>query len=110
MTGVIGGVIGGHWRDKHIRKVTDAIVDEQGNVVEAKIVSGPTPADRVSAGSSEKWKYEPTYLNDQPVPVQLNVTVTIPAERVVRKELDGGRRNVVEVAALFCQKQFLRKV
>jgi hypothetical protein len=23
-----------------------------------------------------KWRYEPTYLNDQPAPVQLNVTVT----------------------------------
>ncbi len=56
--------------------VIDAIVDEQGNVVEAKIVSGPPLLIGSALEAVRKWKYEPTYLNDQPVPVQLNVTVT----------------------------------
>ena len=54
----------------------DAILDEQGNVVEAKIVSGPPLLIQSALDAVKKWKYEPTYLNDQPVPVQLNVTVT----------------------------------
>jgi TonB family protein len=56
--------------------VIDAIVDEQGNVVEAKIVSGPSLLIGSAPEAVRKWKYEPTYLNDQPVPVQRNVTVT----------------------------------
>jgi len=45
-------------RQIHMQRtvVIDAIVDEQGNVVEAKIVPGPTPADRRSAGSSQKME------------------------------------------------------
>jgi periplasmic protein TonB len=56
--------------------IIDAVLDEQGNVVEAKIVSGPPLLIQSALDAVKKWKYEPTYLNDQPVPVQLNVTVT----------------------------------
>ncbi len=64
-------------RQTHVQGVViiDAIVDEQGNVVEAKIVSGPPLLIQSALDAVKKWKYEPTYLNDQPVPVQLNVTV-----------------------------------
>jgi protein TonB len=65
-------------RQVHVQGVViiDAILDEQGNVVEAKIVSGPPLLIQSAMDAVKKWKYEPTYLNDQPVPVQLNVTVT----------------------------------
>jgi TonB family protein len=56
--------------------VCDAIVDEQGNVVETKIVSGPPLLIGSSLETVRKWRYEPTYLNDQPVSVRVNVTVT----------------------------------
>ena len=56
--------------------IIDAIVDEQGNVVEAKVVSGQPLLIQSALDAVRKWRYEPTYLNDQPVPVQLNVTVT----------------------------------
>jgi TonB family protein len=56
--------------------VCDAIVDEQGNVVEAKIVSGPPLLIGSALETVRKCRYEPTYLNDQPVPVRVNVTVT----------------------------------
>jgi protein TonB len=56
--------------------VCDAIVDEQENVVEAKIVSGPPLLIGSALEAVRKWRYEPTYLNDQPVPVRVNVTVT----------------------------------
>jgi periplasmic protein TonB len=65
-------------RQTHMQGVViiDAILDEQGNVMEAKIVSGPPLLIQSALDAVKKWKYEPTYLNDQPVPVQLNVTVT----------------------------------
>ncbi len=56
--------------------IIDAVVDEQGNVVEAKIRSGPPLLLQSALDAVRQWKYEPTYLNDQPVSVQLTVTVT----------------------------------
>jgi protein TonB len=56
--------------------IIDAILDEQGNVIEAKVTSGPPLLIQSALDAVRKWRYEPTYLNDQPVPVQLNVTVT----------------------------------
>ena len=55
--------------------VIEAIISEQGDVVEMKVVSGPPLLIQAALDAVRRWKYEPTYLNDQPVPVQLNVTV-----------------------------------
>ena len=55
--------------------IVDAILDEQGNVIEMKVVSGPPLLIQAALDAVGRWKYEPTYLNDEPVPVQLNVTV-----------------------------------
>ena len=55
--------------------VIDAILDEHGDVVEMKVVSGPPLLIQAALDAVRRWKYEPTYLNDQPVPVQMNVTV-----------------------------------
>lgn len=55
--------------------VIDAIIDEHGNVIEAKAVSGPPLLIQAALDAVRQWKYQPTYLNDEPVPVQLNVSV-----------------------------------
>src|ERR1700674_588078 len=54
----------------------DAILDEQGNVIEMKIISGPPLLYQAALDALKKWKYEPTYLNDQPIAVQMIVTIT----------------------------------
>jgi periplasmic protein TonB len=54
----------------------DAILDEQGNVVDMKIVSGPALLQQAALDALKKWKYEPTYLNDRPISVELIVTIT----------------------------------
>jgi len=54
----------------------DAVLDENGSVVEMKVVSGPALLYQAALEALRKWKYEPTYLNDQPIAVQLIVTVT----------------------------------
>lgn len=56
--------------------VIDAIIDEQGNVTEMKVVSGPPLLIHAAVDAVRQWKYQPTYLNEQPVSVQLNVMVT----------------------------------
>ena len=55
--------------------IVDAIIDEHGDVIEVKVVSGPPLLIQSAMDAVRHWKYEPTYLNDEPVPVQLNVTV-----------------------------------
>lgn len=54
----------------------DAILDERGNVQEMKIVSGPPLLYQAALEALRRWRYEPTYLNDQAIPVQLLVTIT----------------------------------
>lgn len=56
--------------------VVDAILDEQGNVMEMKIVSGPPLLYQAAMDALKQWKYEPTYLNETPISVQMIVNVT----------------------------------
>ena len=65
-------------RQTHMQGVViiEAVLDEQGNVEEMKVVSGPPLLIQAALDAVKRWKYEPTYLNEQPVAVQLNVTVT----------------------------------
>ena len=60
----------------------DAVLDDQGNVVEMRIVSGPPLLYEAALRALKTWKYEPVYLNDQPISVQMIVTITF--------QLDSG--------------------
>jgi periplasmic protein TonB len=65
-------------RDAHItgEVVIDAVLDEHGNVTEMKVLSGPPLFYSAALEALSQWKYEPTYLNDEPISVQLIVTIT----------------------------------
>jgi outer membrane biosynthesis protein TonB len=52
------------------------VIDTEGNVVEMQVISGPPLLIHAALDAVRQWKYEPTYLNDQPIAVQLIVTVT----------------------------------
>ena len=54
----------------------DAILDEAGNVINMKVVSGHPLLYQAAVDALKKWKYEPTYLNDRPIAVELIVTIT----------------------------------
>jgi protein TonB len=54
----------------------EAVIDEHGNVVQMKAVSGSGILIPSAMRAVAQWKYEPTYLNGQPYPVTLTVTVT----------------------------------
>jgi periplasmic protein TonB len=56
--------------------VIEAVLDESGNVVEMKVVSGHGLLIPAALAAVAQWKYEPTYLNDQPVAVQMYINVT----------------------------------
>jgi periplasmic protein TonB len=54
----------------------DAILDEQRNVIDMKVFSGPPLLYQAALDALKKWKYEPTYLKDQPIAVEMIVTIT----------------------------------
>jgi periplasmic protein TonB len=55
--------------------VVDAVIDEQGNVVQAHVVSGHPLLVAAALRAVLQWKYAPTSLNGQPISVELQVQV-----------------------------------
>lgn len=56
--------------------VLDAVIDTEGNVVNVSVVSGHPLLMKEAINCVRQWKYEPTYLNDEPIAVQLIVKVS----------------------------------
>ena len=55
--------------------VIDAIIDEHGNVVQEKVVSGHPLLVQAALNAVSERKYEPTILDGEPTPVDLRVEV-----------------------------------
>jgi periplasmic protein TonB len=53
----------------------EAIIDENGDIVQAHAVDGPALLIGAALQAVTQWKYEPTTLNGQPVSVQMTVYV-----------------------------------
>jgi len=53
----------------------EAEIDEEGNVANLKIVSGPPLLVHAAAQAVKQWKYSPTLLNGEPRTVLATVTV-----------------------------------
>jgi protein TonB len=51
------------------------LVDEQGNVADVKILRGHPLLNQAAVEAVKQWKYSPTLLNGEPVPVVATVTV-----------------------------------
>ena len=56
--------------------VIDAVVDANGNVAKMQPVSGQRLLVAAAMDAVRQWKYQPTLLNGQPIPVIVRVTVT----------------------------------
>lgn len=59
----------------HGAVMIEAMIDEKGNVVNARAVQGHPLLIPEALRTVMLWKYEPTYLNGVPFPVQMTVTV-----------------------------------
>jgi protein TonB len=55
--------------------VVNAVIDEHGNVVQARAVNGHPLLIPAALKAVLQWKYEPTLLNGTPVAVEMEVTV-----------------------------------
>jgi protein TonB len=55
--------------------IISAVIDTKGNVVNMKVVSGPALLYEAAMKALAQWKFEPTYLNGEPVAIRWNATV-----------------------------------
>jgi periplasmic protein TonB len=55
--------------------VLSAIINEQGEVTELKVVTGPPLLFNAALNAVQQWKFQPTYLNGHPWPVAHEITV-----------------------------------
>jgi protein TonB len=55
--------------------VLDALIDEEGNVSSVKVLSGHNLLVDAAVEAVKHWKYSPTVLNGEPVPILATVTV-----------------------------------
>ncbi len=55
--------------------IIDAVIDEQGDIVRARVLEGPPLLVAAALEAVTRWKYEPTYLDGQPVEIETHVEV-----------------------------------
>jgi protein TonB len=55
--------------------VVEATVTADGSVDQVKVISGPPLLSEAAVAAVSRWKYEPTYLNGQAVPVILTARI-----------------------------------
>jgi protein TonB len=55
--------------------ILDAIIDEQGDVTQVRVISGPALLLASALKAVSERKYAPTILDGQPVSIRLNVTI-----------------------------------
>src|SRR5215472_192332 len=55
--------------------VIDTAVDQKGKITSARVVSGPAMLRQAALDALRQWKYAPSMLNGEPVPVQVTVRI-----------------------------------
>ena len=54
--------------------VINAVIDTTGRPTKLMVVSGPTLLQRAALNSFREWRYEPAYLDDESVPVEILIS------------------------------------
>jgi protein TonB len=61
--------------------ILETIIDASGNVQGLRILRSVPLLDKAAMAAVRQWKYEPTRLNGQPVPIVMTVTVRFVLDR-----------------------------
>jgi len=61
--------------------IIDATIDEQGQVVDARVLRSIPLLDEAAVSAVRRWKFSPTLLNGVPVPIVMTVTVNFQLTR-----------------------------
>jgi TonB family protein len=71
--------------------IVTATADEQGNIVDVKVLKGHPLLDTAAIDAVRQWRYQPTLLNGEAIPVVFTVTVIF--------NLAGGPTTIVTLDA-----------
>jgi TonB family protein len=55
--------------------ILQTTIDQKGNVVNAKVISGPVMLRQPALDALKRWRYAPSTLNGQPISVAMSVTI-----------------------------------
>jgi TonB family protein len=55
--------------------IIQTTIDQKGNVVNTKVVSGPVMLRQPALDALKRWRYSPSTLNGQPISVAMSVTI-----------------------------------
>lgn len=55
--------------------VLEAVIDEEGSVTDLKIIEGHPLFNEAAENAVRQWKYRPTLIGGEPVPVLANITL-----------------------------------
>lgn len=58
----------------------EATIDKEGNVVNPKVLSGPSMLTTAALEAVRQWRYKPYYLDGQPVAIQTQITIRFKAQ------------------------------
>jgi TonB family protein len=59
--------------------IIETVIDENGDVSEARIIRSVPMLDQAALDAVRQWKYTPTFVNGQAVPVRTTVNITFSA-------------------------------
>jgi protein TonB len=63
------------------RVILEAIVDEEGRVIEVKVLRSAGVFDKAALAAVRQWRYSPVLLNGNPVKFILTVVVSFSLQR-----------------------------
>jgi protein TonB len=56
--------------------ILEVIIDERGNVTSTRVLRSVTLLDQAAIDAVQQWKFTPTLLNGEPIPIVMTVTVS----------------------------------
>ena len=65
-------------RESHTEGVVilEVIIDERGNVASTRVLKSIALLDQAAIDAVQQWKFTPTRLNGEPIPIVMTVTVS----------------------------------
>ena len=55
--------------------ILEALLDERGHVAQLKVLKSEPLLDGAALEAVRRWRYTPTMLNNEPVPILMTITV-----------------------------------
>ena len=61
--------------------ILEAVIDARGNVTTVKVLRSIQLLDQAAVDAVRQWRFTPTLLNGEPVPIVMTVTVDFKLQR-----------------------------